>query len=287
MESVSIGVRGQFEPCGLPVRMQGWMATPERGERRPERRWRLLAIALVVLGALDAAPAGIAAEATIEPAEYASSFSWRPATASIAPGGTVAFRNPGKVVPHGLAWTSGPEKPSCSGVPVDGSGTEWSGSCAFAQAGTYTFVCTVHPEEMKGTITVGSDPTTPSPAPGYGQPSNGSEAAFKGLRMARNQHGDTVHGSLAIAPYAEGGKLTVELWARRSALGTGRGGSVRVGRTQQAQLKVGRTAFELPLTASARRTLLERERLPLTVKIAVKPPGGPRSTASRGVELRG
>jgi plastocyanin len=90
--------------------------------------------------------------------------SWSPTEVSVATGGSVTLRN-STTVPHGVRWVSGPATPVCdAGVPVGtttaASGVEWSGSCTFSQAGTYTFYCTVHGPEMTGTVTV-STPGAP------------------------------------------------------------------------------------------------------------------------------
>lgn len=196
------------------------MTPPERGEGRRRHGQRLLLLALVSLGALSLSSAGMADEPTVEPAETATGFAWKPSAVTAAPGGTVAFGNPGNVVPHGVHWTGGPEKPSCSGVPVDSSGRAWNGACGFAQPGTYTFVCTVHPEEMTGTITVASGETPAPPAPSPGQPPAASEDPLvEVLRLARRQHGRAIHGSITVSAAAAGGRLEVELQASRVALG--------------------------------------------------------------------
>ena len=266
--------------------MHGWMATPERGEARPRRRWRLLPLALVTLCALHFSALGAAEEPTVEPAEYAGGFAWRPASLEVTPGATVSFRNPSKIVPHGVAWTQG--APSCSGVPVGGSGTDWSGTCTFAQAGTYTFVCTVHPEEMKGTITVGSGEGAPPPGSGYGEtPTETGARAYKALQVAKNQQGVAVNGSLTIFPGAAGSRLAVELLATRASLGIAGKGVAQVGKKTRTHLKAGRQTFAVPLRASAQRALQERGRLSLTVKVAVSSPTGSRETATRRVELHG
>ncbi len=264
------------------------MVESERGEARLRHRIRLALLVLAgAVGVLQSSLA-VAEEPVVEPAEYAGGFSWSPSSATVAPGGTVAFRNAGKIVPHGLAWTQGPETPSCSGIPVNGSGTNWNGSCTFAQAGTYAFVCTVHPEEMKGTVTVGAGEPTPSPPAGYGPSPEGSEGpAFKALRLTRNQHGTAVRGSLVVSPAAAGGKLAIELLARRAALGAMGGGVARVGLLAKSRVKAGRLPFEVTLGPSARRALRERDRLSVSVNITLRPPQGPKATARRKVDLRG
>jgi plastocyanin len=240
----------------------------------------------VSVAASQSTAVGLADEPAVEPAETPSGFAWKPASATSTPGGTVAFRNPGKVVPHGVHWTGGPEKPSCSGVPVDESGTSWSGACTFAQAGTYTFVCTVHPEEMKGTITVGSGETTPPP------PGSGSEAppaaegpAAEALRLPKLQHGTTVRGSVVVTAAGAGGHLAIELQANRASLGQPRAGRVQVGKLARTLASSGQVRFAVPLKAFARRALRQRGRLSLAVKAVVTPPDGTETTLTRRVEL--
>jgi plastocyanin len=262
------------------------MAPPRRGEAR-RRHGRLLPLlALVLLGALQLTAVSSADEAVIEPAETADWFAWKPSAATAAPGGTVAFRNPGNLVPHGVHWTGGPEKPSCSGVPVDSSGTAWSGACAFAQAGTYTFVCTVHPEEMKGTITVASG-ETPAPAPAApGQPPALSEGPLvEAVRLAKSQRGRTVHGSIAVSSAAIGGRLHVELRASRTALGGHGKGMTRVGAISRSLAGAGRQAFAVHLRPPAHRALRRRGRLSLIVKAIVSPASGTAATVTRRVKL--
>lgn len=205
------------------------------------------------------------------------------------PGGSVSFRNPGNVVPHGVHWTGGPEKPSCSGVPVDSSGTSWSGACTFAQAGTYTFVCPVHPEEMRGTITVSSGgETAPPPAPLPGQPPAASEGQVVGaLQLPRRQRGTAVRGSIEVSPGAVGGRLAVELGATRASLGERGKGAARAGSLSRYVASAGLLRFAVPLSSSARRALRRRGRLSLTVKTAVTPPSGSVTTTKRRVELHG
>jgi plastocyanin len=235
---------------------------------------------------LTVSSTSLADSTTVEPAETSSGFAWKPASVTALPGGSVAFRNPGAVTPHGVHWTGGPEEPSCSGVPVDSSGTSWSGTCAFSQAGTYTFVCTVHPEEMKGTITVAAGETPPSPGsePG-GPPPLAEEPLIEALRLPRNQHGTTVRGSLAISAAGVGGRLTVALEARRASLGQQSAGRIKVGKLIRSLPGPGQIRFAVPLKAFARRALRERGRLPLTVKTVVAPPSGSATTMTRRVEL--
>jgi hypothetical protein len=85
---------------------------------------------------------------------------WVPSTATVVSEGTVKFSNPYPTTYHGLKFTGGTAggTPTCTGIPQ--AATEpigafhWEGECKFSKPGTYTFVCTVHPLEMTGTITV-------------------------------------------------------------------------------------------------------------------------------------
>jgi plastocyanin len=262
------------------------MGPSRRGEAGRRHGRRLLLLALVSLGASQVAAVSLADEPTVEPAETPSGFVWKPESVTSTPGGTVAFRNPGNVVPHGVHWTGGPEKPSCSGVPVDDFGTSWSGVCTFAQAGTYTFVCTVHPEEMRGTITVASGEATPAPGSGPGaSPQQVEGPLVESLRLPKNQHGTAVRGSIAISPAAVDGSLTVELEAKRVSLGQQSAGRVRVGKLTRSLPSPGQVPFVVSLKASARRALRQRGRLPLTVKTVVAPSSGSATAMTRRIEL--
>ncbi|HET7508578.1 MAG TPA: plastocyanin/azurin family copper-binding protein [Solirubrobacterales bacterium] len=240
----------------------------------------------MALGVLYSQASALAEGPTVEPAETTSGYVWRPSALTVAPGGSVGFANPSAIVPHGLAWTGGPQQPSCSGVPVGSSGTEWSGACTFAQAGTYTFVCTVHPEEMKGTITVGSGETGPAPAPGSPAPPVSAEGPLiSGLRVVRNQRGAAVRGSFATSSAAVGGAWRVEVEARRAALG-GRGKAlVPVGAIFRSVTRAGRHRFAVRLKPRALRVLRSRGHLSLNVRVAVAPPDDLPVARSRRVKL--
>jgi plastocyanin len=272
------------------------MGVLTRGEARRARgrRLALLPLALGILAAVPFAGVGAAAGPTIEASEGAYALAWKPATAAIAPGGAVTFTNPSKLTPHGVAWTSGPEKPACSGVPIGSSDTGWSGECTFAQPGTYAFLCTVHPE-MQGSVTAGSgggptpvDPT-PQPPPAPGQPPDGAPAAgdpIESLRLAGSQRGTIVRGSLKISSAGGGGALRIELRARRSALGVAGGGTMRIAPLVRSTVQAGRRPFSIPVKAAASRALRSQGRLAVTLKVVVTPPDGGAETVTRKVVLR-
>jgi plastocyanin len=250
-----------------------------------------LFLALLLLGSamtLQFVAESSAAGPAIEPAgagTIESPFSWRPSTASIGAGGTVTFKNPSATVPHGVHWTGGPEKPSCS-VPVEGEKTSWSGDCTFAQPGTYAFVCTVHPNEMKGTITVSSGEAPPPPPPGGPPESPLQGSASSALKIAKTQKGGTVRGSVALSQASAGGRLQVLLLARQASLSSVAAPPMsRVGRLVRSPLGAGRVSFAVPLKGVARRALRRRQKLSLTVQVLVAAPGGAALILTRGVVL--
>jgi plastocyanin len=237
---------------------------------------------------LLAAATSSAVDPTIE-ATGGGPFYWRPANAGISPGGTVAFKNASGSVEHGVTWTGGPEKPTCSGIPVDTGKTSWSGSCTFAQAGTYTFYCPVHPEEMKGTIAVsasGTTPTPPPPPPGKSPESPSAGLTLQALRLAKSQRGGTVRGSIDLSQ--AGGRLRVDLLATRAAvLGQREKGTMRVGHLVRPSLRAGSTSFGVSIASLARKALRLRERLALRVTIAVTTPQGDTLKRTRAVTMHG
>jgi plastocyanin len=109
---------------------------------------------------------------------------WHPSQVAVNSGGVVKFSNPYTTTYHGLKFTGGTAgtTPSCTGIPqkaTEPSGAfHWEGECTFSKAGTYTFICTVHPTEMKGTITVTNG--EPSAITEAATPVTEHEATLKG-----------------------------------------------------------------------------------------------------------
>lgn len=266
----------------------------------------VLAATVVVLPAVAGSETGPTVEAVNKTSGvYAEEHhAWSPTQATVTAGGAVTFRNQSMTVPHGVHWVGGPATPSCSGVPVgtesSASGTGWSGACTFAQAGTYTFYCTVHGAEMTGTITVNAaGPPTPSPAPtptptptggpgpegASGSPLAGS--ASQAVRVLSSQHGKSVRGSVDMSQSGVGGRLEIELLAKGASLArAGRSAQVGVGRLTRSSLYAGILPFSVSLNAKARRALARHRRLALSVRIVLAPLHGPAVTITRAVILR-
>jgi len=272
----------------------------------------LLGAGAVVLPAVASSEAAPAIEAVHESGSYGG-YRWKPPTATVSVGGAVTFTNPSEV-PHGVEWKSPPATPKCTaGVPVGTSETasakSWSGTCTFPQPGAYTFWCTVHHQEMSGTITVSSTGTTtsttinyPPPtttgstaAPGY--PSSGPEqgpsgrsplagSASTAVKLSSSQHGSSVRGSVAISQAGAGGSLEVDLLAKSASLASGaRATRARVGKLVLSRLRAGKVAFSVPLNGRARGALRRHRRLALSARIVIQPMTGSAVTVTRSVVL--
>jgi plastocyanin len=263
----------------------------------------VLSAALVILPALASSEApGISAYD--EPGIYGR-HSWTPATATVGAGGAVRFSNPYSEVPHGLKFTGGPGTPSCTGIPAAASeatgATNWHGECTFSAPGTYSFICTVHPTEMTGTITVTAagtpppgpvPPPTPTPQPSPGEPSPpGSPGSLlaggsRALKLVSAQHGPAVRGSLDVARAGAGGRLEVALLATSASLArTHHPRRVRVGRFVRSSVRAGVVSFAVPLTARGRSALRRHRRLALTVRVVLAPFYGTPVAMTRSITL--
>jgi len=267
----------------MPSRMRTSAGERQRVRARRQARWLRLALlvglALVFLSS-SAAPA---AGPTIESAGGAGGYYWLPASAETAPGGTVDFKSASATIPHGVTWTAGPETPSCPGVPIGEGKTDWAGTCTFAQAGTYRFVCYVHPTEMTGTVVAGSG----GPGPGGPDPTDPTAAAVaKALKLPKHQQGGAVKGSIGVVSGA-GGRLLVELRAQRRALfDGGKAGQARVGRLLRRSLPSGTVHFSVALSRAAKNALSDRGKLRLTATISVIAQDGDRFVRTRGIVVQ-
>jgi plastocyanin len=269
------------------------------------RRWSYLPLA-ALLGVAAAVLPGVAASESL-PVEAVDEgiyyHHWSNATQTVIAGESVKFANPYADVPHGLKFTGGPAAPSCAGIPAaagEASGaTSWRGECSFATPGTYTFICTVHPVEMRGTITVqeGGATTvtmttpTPTPSPTTTTPGNAPAPAspLVGKPSVRSsQRGGVVRGSLVVSKAGAGDELEIDLLASTASLARKHAPAhIRVGRLHRASLAAGRLPFAIRLNSRARRVLARRHRLALTVRIALTPVHGGVTTVNRSVVEHG
>ncbi|HEX7609808.1 MAG TPA: plastocyanin/azurin family copper-binding protein [Solirubrobacteraceae bacterium] len=275
----------------------------------------ILAVLAAVLGAAVVVMptlAGAEAPPSIEAVNYGLySHYWRPATATVLPGGVVTFSNPYTETNHGLEFTSA-AKPSCTGIPkaageLSGA-ANWKGECTFAEAGSYTFICTVHPTEMKGTITVsaaGTTTTTTTTAPppgsetgqtttggaGPGQQTAGGGSPLAGaagtaVRVGAGPHASFLRGSVNISPAGAGGRLEVDVVATHAALArAGARTPVQVGRLVRTSLTAGVVTFRVSLSARALRALRAHGRLPVLVRVLVTAPHGAAVAINRHLQL--
>jgi hypothetical protein len=235
----------------------------------------------------------------------------------------VKFGNPYATTSHGLKFTGGPATPSCSGVPTAEAGaTSWHGECSFPAAGTYTFICTVHPTEMKGTITVtaggttttttsttGGTTQTQSPGsttgststPGAGTPTPATPGSpFAGARplslygSPSSSHARTVRGSLLVSTAGAGGRLEVDVLAARASLARARaaghaGRAVLVGKLVRSAVPAGRVAFAVALNGRALKALRTHHRLAVVISVRLTMPassGGVTKTLTGHLLLR-
>jgi plastocyanin len=256
----------------------------------------VLGVAVAVLPAVAASETAPSISAYDEPGFYGG-HSWKPSMATVEAGGVVSFSNPYREVPHGLKFTGGPATPSCAGIPAAASevsgATNWHGECTFSAVGTYTFICTVHPGEMKGTITVNPNgtttttitPTTTATTPTTTpvQPPSGPPL-IGGPSIRASQHGGAIKGTLNISSSGAGDRLEVDIFAKGASLArVGHATRVRVGRLVRGSVPVGKLSFTVKLSAKARGALKRHTRLALTVRIVLTPAHGKPTTVSRSV----
>lgn len=268
---------------------------------RPRRRRLPVLVLLALLGAAAAVLPALASSETTPTVEARGTgtggiyetYVWSPTPVAVSAGAAVTFTNASQTVEHGIVWTSS-VKPICdSGVPVEGKfKPSWSGSCTFAQPGTYDYYCSFHGREMSGTIVVGATgttttTTTPSgttttPAPGGAQ--TPAPAALAAVTLPAVQKGTSVRGSANVG--IAGSRLEVDLATAKSALGAGaKHAQASVGRKLQRVAVAGKVSFSVRLAAKARRALKRKRRLALRVSVKLTPPGGTTSTATRHVTL--
>ena len=163
---------------------------------------------------------------------------------------------------------------------------------------------------MSGTITVNAKsetipnppPTGTSPAPvgggGGGQPGSttpqyGSApasllagSASNAVKLASSQHGQAVRGSVDVSQAGGGGRLEVDLFAKKASLASAGGAKVAAGRLVLSSVHAGKVSFSVPLNGRARAALHRHHRLALTVRITLRGPGASPVTVVRSLVLR-
>jgi hypothetical protein len=286
------------------------------------RRCLLFGLAAVIGAAVAVLPAVAASETpTVEAITGCSTYypsypCWSPSSAvTIAGGGTVKFVDKSSSLEQGIRWIG--TVPTCENVPSASQKGSWEGTCTFTQPGNYRFEGTqsysstgevVVTVAATTTTTTSTASTTMAPtssglagpagaAPEPGSPAAGSNAgaqssplagsAASAVRLAPVQHGGAVHGSVEVSQAGAGGRLEVQLLARRAALASaGRTAQAQVGRMVRATLAAGTVSFTVALDAKAARALHVHRRLALNVRIAVTPVDGSPVVITRSVLLR-
>jgi plastocyanin len=134
-----------------------------------QRFWRLGLVASVLLVALAAIGPALAANTTVEIVDKA----FAPATITVAKGDTVTWTVTKSIgEPHTVtatatggatpAFDSSKDDPDLAELKDDGG----TFSFTFTEAGTFAYLCTIHADVMKGTITVSEagpgEPTHPA-----------------------------------------------------------------------------------------------------------------------------
>jgi len=171
---------------------------------------------------------------------------------------------------HTVNWTSA-NKPTCQNVPsgtsyVDGL-PGWKGTCTFSRAGTYTFVCGIHPS-MTGTVKI-EDPApsvtptptatatpadpdtptaTPTPVPGAQPTPQPARQPFT-AKLAATQKGATIRGTTTATD-----ELTVTVTYKQA-------------RIARRTFSTGKR-FAVTLNAAGRRALNRHKTLRVTVTLA-------------------
>ena len=217
---------------------------------------------------------------------------------TIAVGGHVNFSYFSGTSKHNVVFTGA--KPTVCGTTEGPAGTAaalpsapsspgWEGGCDFAAPGTYAFVCGLH-DSMTGSVTAvatgASPPAPPAPPIVVEEPPGASGPAASGLKVASQQRGLSVRGSVVVA--RTGSRLLARAFARRKALFSGSRSplTVRVGSQTRSAVGDGRVTFAAPLNAAARKALRRNGRLLITLRLSVTPAQAAAYTATRTVVLR-
>jgi plastocyanin len=280
---------------------------------RIRKRYAPLVVAAGFAGLLIAGPARSEAPATASIVAADEPIRWETATGgapnvTIAAGSGVDFAYPTGSSKHNLVFTTAQPSsctqtagPASTGAvpalpsPASLGDAGWAGTCTFVAAGAYPFVCGIH-SNMKGSVTVVGDGSTPPPPPAGPPPppaapppplppaSAPAAPAASALTVSAIQRGFAVRGSVKVA--RAGSKLRASIQGLRAALLPKGGGTYPIGEQMRRSLAAKRVAFSAPLSALGRRALHRRGRLAITLRVTVTPTAGKAFTALRRISLR-
>ena len=219
-----------------------------------------------------------------------------PPDVTIAAGGHVNFTYFMGVSRHNVVFPGA--RPTVCGVSEGPPGTTmalptapspalWEGGCDFDVAGTYAFVCGLHPQ-MTGSVTAVQTAASPPPPPADVEFSVGpdGDAAAGDLKVAVRQRGYGVRGSVLVARGSA--RLLARVLARRSALYARSRSTlpVQIGRHVRSTGGGVRIAFTAPLNRPGRAALRRKGHLLITLRLTITPAEGDPYTARRSVILR-
>lgn len=213
-------------------------------------RSRVLGVALV-FGLLMAVPA--AADQTIE---AAATIRYVNPNITIAQGEKVTFVN-NDSVQHDVSSTgdTADHKPLFESALIGRGGSSPVEGTQYLKTGKYDFYCSVHPQQMTGTITVTSA-GTPQHRPGDPYPATlkASSGKLSALKKAGGALKVTVHGTpgatATVSASAKVSGKTVKLGSRSGKLGSG-----------------GSKGISIKLSSAARKAIAKVSKLVVTFKV--------------------
>lgn len=202
---------------------------------------------------------------------------WSNPQQTIMAGDTVKFSNPYSATEppnHGLKFTGGSagESPSCPGIAaVEGpnGSSNWKIECTFSKPGTYTFICTVHPLEMTGTITV----------------TNGEPAVITELAAPVSEHEATLRGT--VNPNGKGTEYffkwgATEAYGEKTNLTSAGAGLEGVPASSVLSGLAPATTYHFKLVAKNEKGTVEGSDQTFTT---ASPPGPPVATTTSAVAI--
>ena len=95
-----------------------------------------------------------------------------------------------------------------------------------------------------------------------------------------------MRGSVDVSQAGGGGRLEVDLFAKKASLASAGGAKVAAGRLVLSSVHAGKVSFSVPLNGRARAALRRHHRLALTVRITLRGPGASPVTVVRSLVLR-